>query len=137
MLRFVRLNLYFFVMYSLLTMLWYAVSGNLAGRGFIEVLQEVSLNGAVFALLFSLAILIWYRRGSRRVPVQQVTLAQLQQRLQEAGYVKVEGQTLEQVQVYKPAPPRAPALAGKVFVQRTTNFYVLQGPIKYIKKVLV
>lgn len=131
LLRFVKLNLYFFVMYSLLTALWYGLSGKFAGAAG-TVLQEIALNAAVFSLLFSVSILLWYRRTEFRIPVQKYKPEQLRQKIEEAGYLKVSGHK-HAYEVYKPAPPKAPALAGKIFVQKTTNFYVLQGPTKYLK----
>ncbi|ARS34639.1 hypothetical protein [Pontibacter actiniarum] len=135
LLRFVKLNLYFFGMYSLLTAVWYALSGKFTAGAAGAALQEIAQDGALFALLFSLAMLLLYRRTELRLPTQAYTLQQLQQYLAAAGYLQVQAKGKEQLLlVYKPVPPRAPALAGKVFVQQTANFFVLQGPAKLLKE---
>ncbi|TPE42129.1 hypothetical protein [Pontibacter mangrovi] len=128
LLRFVRLNLYFFVMYCLLTAAWYGLNGRFAEEGSAQLLQEIAFNAALFSLLFSITMLVLYRRIEVRVPLQKYTSKQLQQRLEEIGFTKAQDQ------VYKPVPPKASAMAGKVFVQKTTNFWILEGPKKYLEK---
>lgn len=131
--RFVRLNLYFFAMYAALTAFWYGLSGRFAEAGTAHLLQEIGINAAVFSLVFSLTMLILYRRTEVRVPVKRYTPKQLQQSLEEIGFVKTDNQK-QPLQVYKPAPPKASALAGNVFVQQTANFWLMEGPKKYLGK---
>ncbi|AKD04107.1 hypothetical protein POKO110462_15385 [Pontibacter korlensis] len=133
LLRFVRLNLYFFVMYCILTAVWYGLNGRFAENGTVDMLKEIALNAAIFSLLFSLAMLLLYRRTELRIPVQKYTAQQLQQRLEEIGFV-LTTQQQSALQVYKPSPPKAPALAGSVFVQQTANFWLMEGPQKYVMK---
>ncbi len=133
LMRFVRLNLYFFAMYFVLTAIWYGLNGRFSETGTSQLLQEISINAAVFSLLFTLTMLLMYRRTEVRVPVKQFTSKQLQLRLEEIGYVRAKDEK-QPVQVYKPTPPKASALAGKVFVQQTANFWLLEGPKKYLGK---
>ncbi|WP_299760780.1 hypothetical protein [uncultured Pontibacter sp.] len=133
LLRFVRLNLYFFAMYCLLTAVWYGLSGKFSGASITLVLQEIAFNAAVFSLLFSITMLVLYRRTALRVPVKKYTQNQLQHCLQDAGFVKAS-QEKQPLQVYKPTPPKASALAGNVFVQQSANYWLLEGPKKYIDK---
>ncbi|MFD1186939.1 hypothetical protein [Pontibacter rugosus] len=130
--RFVRLNLYFFTMYSLLTAVWYGLRGKFNTSTSQEVIGEIMLNAAIFSLLFSVTILLLYRRTSIRIPVSKYKLKELQQKLEENGFLKTVV-TAQNLQVYKPTPPKAPALAGKVFLAQTKNFYLIQGPSKYLK----
>ncbi|MDX5436765.1 MAG: hypothetical protein LPK03_06190 [Pontibacter sp.] len=131
LMRFVRLNLYFFAMYAALTAIWYGLSGRFAEAGTAQLLQEISINAAVFSLVFSLTMLILYRRTEVRVPVKKYTPKQLQQRLEEIGFVATNNQK-QPLQIYKPVPPKASALAGNVFVQQTANFWLMEGPKKYL-----
>jgi len=131
--RFVRLNLYFFVMYFALTAIWYLLSGRFSEVETTQLLREISINAALFSLVFSLTMLILYRRTLVRLPVQKFTSKQLQQRLEEIGFTKANEQK-QPLQVYKPTPPKASALAGNVFVQQTANFWLLEGPKKYLGK---
>lgn len=131
--RFVRLNLYFFVMYFALTAIWYGLSGRFSEMDTTQLLREISINAALFSLVFSITMLILYRRTLVRVPVQKYTSKQLQQRLEEIGFTKANEQK-QPLQVYKPTPPKASALAGNVFVQQTANFWLLEGPKKYLGK---
>lgn len=131
--RFVRLNLYFFAMYCVLTAIWYGLSGRFSEVGAAQLLQDIAFNAAVFSLLFSLTMLILYRRVEVRLPVKKYSSRQLQQRLEEVGFVKADEQK-QPLQVYKPTPPKASALAGNVFVQQTANFWLVDGPKKYIGK---
>ena len=131
--RFVRLNLYFFLMYFALTAIWYLLSGRFSEVGTAQLLREISINAALFSLVFSMTMLILYRRTEVRVPVKKYTSKQLQQRLEEIGFTKANEQK-QPLQVYKPTPPKASALAGNVFVQQTANFWLLEGPKKYLGK---
>lgn len=131
--RFVRLNLYFFVMYFALTAVWYGLSGRFSEMDTTQLLREISINAALFSLVFSITMLILYRRTLVRLPVQKYTSKQLQQRLEEIGFTKTNEQK-QPLQVYKPTPPKASALAGNVFVQQTANFWLLEGPKKYLGK---
>ncbi|MFD2245307.1 hypothetical protein [Pontibacter ruber] len=134
LLRFLRLNLYFFLMYSLLTAIWYGITGRFSGDTSI-LIAEILLNAAIFSLMFSLLILVLYRRTEARIPVQKLSVKTLQQQLEEIGFTPVKQSKTQEYQVYKATPPRASALAGKVFVRKTANFYLVEGPEKYVRKV--
>lgn len=134
--RFVKLNLYFFVLYSLLTATWYAVTGRFAA-GAAQVISEIVFNAAIFSFLFSLGILLWYRRTEVRIPAKELSIKQLNLRLEELGYQKlVSGDVQPQTSIYKPAPPGASVFAGRVFVQKKANFYLVEGPAKYINRIV-
>ncbi len=130
--RFVKLNLYFFGMYGLLTAAWYGLSGKFGEEG-ANAWREVAVNAAIFSLLFTVALLVWYRRTEVRIPVKSMTQKQLEQQLETIGYERVPGKEKGAVQIYKPRPPKAPALAGRVFVQKSINFYHIQGPTGKLK----
>jgi hypothetical protein len=129
----VKLNLYLFAMYSLLTAAWYGITGKFSdGTG--TVLSEILFNAAIFSLMFTLGLLLWYRRTKIRIPVQDLSMKALEQQLEQIGYQRVAGISNESLQVYKPVPPKAPALAGKVFLQKSANFYHLEGPAKKVRE---
>ncbi|MBF9254626.1 hypothetical protein I2I11_15080 [Pontibacter sp. 172403-2] len=133
--RFVKLNLYFFVLYSLLTAAWYAASGRFAADATLAA-GEIVFNAAIFSLLFSLSILVWYRRAAIQIPVKELSIKQLNARLEELGYRKLaSGNTPSQTSTYKPAPPGASVFAGKVFVQKKADFYLIEGPARYVKRI--
>jgi hypothetical protein len=129
--RFVKLNLYFFVMYSLLTAAWYGISGRFSEDS-ETALHEILLNAAIFSFLFTAAILLWYRRTESRIPVKAISMKALEQQLAAIGYERVLTKEKQPVQVYKPRPPKAPTLAGKIFVSKSANFYHVQGPVKLV-----
>ncbi len=132
--RFVKLNLYFFAMYSLLTAVWYGFTGRFETDG-AGATGEILFNAALFALLFSAGILLWYKRAETRIPVKELSIKTLHQRLEQLGYQKIAAaDALTQWSKYKPVPPKVPVLAGKIFVQKKANFYLVEGPSKYIKK---
>ncbi|WP_266205010.1 hypothetical protein [Pontibacter kalidii] len=133
LMRFVRLNLYFFAMYFVLTAIWYGLSGKFSEGSTGMLLQEIAFNAAVFSLLFSITMLVLYRRTRLRVPVGKYSPKQLQQRLEEIGFVRTS-ESKQPLQVYKPTPPKASALAGNLFVQQSANFYLVEGPKKYLGK---
>lgn len=132
LLRFVKLNLYLFGMYSVLTAAWYGVSGRFGEEG-VAAWQEVAVNAVIFALLFTVALLLWYRRTEIRIPIKSLSQKQLEHHLEAIGFARIPGKETGTAQVYKPCPPRAPALAGRVFVQKSANFYHIQGPKKELK----
>ncbi|MCX2740813.1 hypothetical protein [Pontibacter anaerobius] len=133
LMRFVRLNSYFFAMYSVLTAIWYGLSGKFSEGESMILIQEIGFNAAVFSVLFIITMLVLYRRTEVRVPVKKYSPKQLQQRLEDVGFVKADSKKQPR-QVYKPTPPKASALAGNVFVQQTANFWLLEGPKKFIGK---
>lgn len=134
--RFVKLNLYFFVLYSLLTAIWYVVTGRFAA-GAAQVISEILFNAAIFSLLFSLNILLWYRRTEVRIPAKELSIKQLNLRLEELGYRKlVSGDVQPQNSIYKPAPPKVSVFAGRIFVQKKANLYLVEGPAKYINRIV-
>lgn len=125
--RFVKLNLYLFGMYGLLTAAWFGVTGKFK-EDVTGVVGEILINAAIFSLLFTIGLLLWYRRMEMRIPVKSISLKSLDQKLEEIGYERIPAKGKECVQVYKPRPPKASALAGRLFVQKSANFYHLQGP---------
>jgi hypothetical protein len=129
--RFVKLNLYFFGMYSVLTAAWYGLSGRF-GEDTGTAVNEILFNAAIFSFMFTVALLLWYRRTDIRIPVNKITLKALEQQMEGIGYLRVAGQKQQAVQVYKPAPPKAPVFAGKIFIRKTANFYLVQGPKKSV-----
>ncbi|WP_299990977.1 hypothetical protein [uncultured Pontibacter sp.] len=130
--RFVKLSLYFFGMYALLTAAWFGISGRF-GEDATGAINEILVNSAIFSLLFTIALLVWYRRTEIRIPVKSISSKALDQKLEEIGYERIPGKEKGAVQVYKPRPPKAPALAGRLFVQKSANFYHLQGPVSKLK----
>ncbi|MDX5419321.1 MAG: hypothetical protein LPK09_08885, partial [Hymenobacteraceae bacterium] len=56
--RFVKLNLYFFGMYGLLTAAWYGLSGRF-GENAGAAINEILLNAAIFSMMFTSALLVW------------------------------------------------------------------------------
>ena len=131
MLRFLKLNLYFFLMYSLLTGAWYAITGKF-DKNTSATIAELLFTAVVFSLLFSLAIVVWFRRDERRIPLKRVTIKELDKELAQIGYRRVQGKAKQTIS-YKPEPPKGSALAGKIFVQQSANFWHLHGPVKYLK----
>lgn len=134
--RFVKLNLYFFGMYGLLTAAWYGITGRF-GEDAGGAINEILVNAALFSLLFTIALLIWYRRTEIRIPIKSTSQKALEQKLEEIGYERVPGKEKGAVQVYKPRPPKAPALAGRVFVVKSLNFYHIQGPANKLKSLII
>ncbi|EJF09879.1 MULTISPECIES: hypothetical protein [Pontibacter] len=134
--RFVKLSLYFFGMYALLTGAWFGISGRF-GEDATGAINEILVNSAIFSLLFTIALLVWYRRTEIRIPVKNISPKALDQKLEEIGYERIPGKEKGAVQVYKPRPPKAPALAGRLFVQKSANFYHLQGPVSKLKSLKV
>jgi hypothetical protein len=134
--RFVKLNLYFFGMYGLLTAAWYGLSGRFGEEG-AHAWREVAVNAAIFSLLFTVALLLWYRRTEVRIPIKSMPQKQLEHQLEAVGYERAPSKETGTVQVYKPRPPKAPALAGRVFVQKSANFYHIQGPVQKLKSLEV
>ncbi|MBB6610827.1 hypothetical protein H7F15_07245 [Pontibacter sp. Tf4] len=133
LLRFLKLNVYFFLMYSLLTAVWYGITGKFEENP-TGTIGEVFFTAAVFSLLFSLAIVIWFRREERRIPVKGLSVKELDKKLARIGYQRVQGKSKQTIS-YKPEPPKASALAGKIFVQQSVNFYHLHGPARYLKQI--
>lgn len=136
LLRFVKMNLYFFGMYGLLTAAWYGFTGRFSENDG-SALQEILLNAAIFSLMFSAALLLWYRRTEIRIPVKELSAKALELRLEAIGYERVAAKSKSPIQVYKPRPPHAPALAGRVFLHKSANFYHLQGPRQQLKSLEV
>ncbi|MBF8965224.1 hypothetical protein I0P70_18390 [Pontibacter sp. FD36] len=134
--RFVKLSLYFFGMYALLTAAWFGISGRFREDA-TGAINEILVNSAIFSLLFTIALLLWYRRTEIRIPVKSISSKALDQKLEEIGYERIPGKEKGAVQVYKPRPPKAPALAGRLFVQKSANFYHLQGPVSKLKSLEV
>ncbi|WP_114784847.1 hypothetical protein [Botryobacter ruber] len=133
LIRFVKLNIYFLAAYSILTGIGYAVMGKFTGQA-VETWNEILFNAAIFSLVFSLAILLLYRRTDLRLPNTRVSYKALENRLLEVGYEPVPQPEKAIYQEFKPVPPKAAALAGKVFVLKTPNFYIVEGPARYLKK---
>ncbi|WP_018478330.1 hypothetical protein [Pontibacter roseus] len=131
--RFVKLNLYFFAMYSLLTAVWFGVTGRFTEEDTGSAVNEILLNAAIFSLMFTTALLLWYRRAEVRIPVKAISAKHLEQKMEELGYLRLADQKQPAVQVYKPVPPKAPALAGRVFIWKSANFYHVQGPVGKLK----
>ena len=127
--RFVKLNLYFFGMYGLLTAAWYGLSGRF-GENAGAAINEILLNAAIFSMMFTSALLVWYRRTERRIPVKAISQKELEHNLETIGYERIPAKDKEAAQVYKPRPPKAPVLAGKIFIRKSVNFYHVQGPRK-------
>ena len=125
--RFVKLSLYLFGMYGLLTAAWFGVTGRFKEEA-TGAVSEILVNAAIFSLLFTIGLLLWYRRMEMRIPVKSISPKTLDQKLEEIGYERIPAKEKETVQVYKPRPPRASALAGQLFVQKSANFYHLHGP---------
>ncbi|PVY37369.1 hypothetical protein [Pontibacter virosus] len=134
--RFVKLNLYFFGMYGLLTAVWFGFTGRFS-EDTSGAISEILVNAAIFSLLFTIALLVWYRRTEVRIPVKSISPKALDQKLIEIGYERIPCKNKGAVQVYKPRPPKAPALAGRLFVQKSANFYHLQGPVSKLKSLEV
>lgn len=132
LMRFVKLNIYFFGMYSLLTCIWYWITGRFSEDSTL-IFREIMITSAFFSLAFSIMVLVWYRRISIRVPVKSISKKELQQIVEAAGYAKVESEGKQPVQIYKPVPPKASAMAGKIFIQQDINFYNLNGPKRFLK----
>lgn len=130
LLRFVKLSLYFFGMYGLLTAVWFGFSGRFSENASGAV-NEILVNAAIFSLLFTIALLLWFRRKEVRIPVKHISQKELDQKLEEIGYERIPDKG--SVQVYKPRPPKTSALAGRLFVQKSANFYHLQGPVSKLK----
>lgn len=132
LMRFVKLNLYFFIMYSLLTCIWYGITGRFKVAP-ETVFREVMITSAFFSLAFSVMVLLWFRRTSVRIPVKQTNRKELQQKVEALGYAKLDSAGQEPMQVYKPVPPKASAMAGKIFIQQNGSYYNLNGPAKFLK----
>ncbi|WP_187264603.1 hypothetical protein [Pontibacter beigongshangensis] len=133
LLRFVKLNLYFFSIYSLLTGLWYAVTNRFETDAATAV-KEILFNAAIFSLLFTLLMLGWYRRTRLMLATTKTSYAELQKRLAAIGYEKVSQPKKSTIEVYKPTPPKAAAMAGKLFVSKSPSFYIVEGPARLLKK---
>ncbi|MFT2011338.1 hypothetical protein ACMA1I_21885 [Pontibacter sp. 13R65] len=133
LLRFVKLNLYFFSAYCLLTGLWYGVTNRFETEA-ATVVKEIMLNAAIFGLLFSLLMLSWYRRTRLLLATTKISYAELQQRLSAIGFEKVPQAQKSKMEVYKPTPPKAAAMAGKLFVSKSPSFYIVEGPARLLKK---
>jgi hypothetical protein len=134
--RFVKLNLYFFGMYGLLTAAWYGISGRFT-EDTGTAINEIILNAAIFSFMFTSALLLWYRRKEIRIPLKALSAKALDQKLEAAGYEKVMANAKQPVQVYKPRPPKAPIFSGKIFVSKSANFYHVQGPVSKLKSLEV
>jgi hypothetical protein len=132
LLRFVKLSLYFFGMYGLLTAAWYGMSGRF-GEDAQTAINELLLNAAIFSLMFTLTLLVWFRRTEVRIPIKALTPKALDQRLEAIGYERMITKNHTSLQVYKPRPPKASALAGRVLVQKSVNFYHIHGPVSKLK----
>jgi hypothetical protein len=129
--RFVKMSFYFFGMYGLLTAAWYGLSGEFSEDAG-QALNEILVNAAIFSLMFTLALLLWYRRTEKRIPVKAISQKELDKKLETIGYERIPAKDKGAVQVYKPRPPKAPVLAGRIFVQKSANFYHVQGPKKAV-----
>ncbi len=134
LMRFVKLNLYFFIMYSLLTCIWYFITDRFEGDS-VVIFREIIITSAFFSLAFSIMVLVWYRRSSIRIPVKGISKKELQQKVEAAGYAKVESGNKQALQIYKPVPPKASAMAGKIFIQQDISFYQSHGPKLFLKLV--
>ncbi|TXK44293.1 hypothetical protein FVR03_14025 [Pontibacter qinzhouensis] len=133
LLRFVKLNLYFFSAYSLLTGLWYAFTNRFETEAGTAV-KEIMLNAAIFSLLFTLLLLLWYRRTRLLVATTKISYPELQKRLSDMGYEQVKLSQKSNTEVYKPTPPKAAAMAGKLFVSKSPSFYIIEGPARLLKQ---
>ncbi|MBD1395806.1 hypothetical protein H9Q13_01400 [Pontibacter sp. JH31] len=134
--RFVKLNLYFFGMYGLLTAAWYGLSGRF-GEDAGTAIQEILSNAAIFSLMFTTALLVWYRRTELRIPVKTISQSGLEDKLETLGYERIPAPNKGAAQVYKPRPPKAPVLAGKIFVLKSTKFYHVRGPLRKLESLEV
>lgn len=132
LMRFVKLNIYFFGMYSLLTCIWYGITGRFSENTDV-LFREILVTSAFFSLAFSIMVLTWYQRTTIRVPVKSISKKELQQKLEATGYTKIEQDVKQPVQIYKPVPPKASAMAGKIFLAQDANYYQLNGPKKFLK----
>lgn len=132
LMRFVKLNLYFFAMYSLLTCIWYYITGRFEGNSEV-IFREIMITSAFFSLAFSMMVLVWYRRTSIRIPLKSISKKELQLKVETAGFSKVKSNSKQSIQIYKPVPPKAAAMAGKIFIQQDINFYQLHGPKRFLK----
>ena len=132
LLRFVKMSLYFFGMYGLLTAVWFGFSGRFS-ENVSGAINEILVNAAIFSLLFTIALMLWYRRTEVRIPVKNISQKALEQKLEEIGYERIPDKEKGAIQVYKPRPPKASALAGRLFVQKSANFYHLHGPVSKLK----
>lgn len=130
--RFVKLNIYFFGMYGLLTCIWYGITGRFSESTEVAF-REILVTSAFFSLAFSIMVLIWYRRTSIRIPVKSISKKELNKKLEETGYTKIEQEGKQPVQTYKPVPPKASALGGKIFLAQDASYYHLNGPKKFLK----
>lgn len=130
--RFVKLNLYFFVMYSLLTAIWYGLTGRFDVNRNL-VIREIIITSAVFSLAFTGMVLIWYWRTTIRIPAKSISKKNLEQRIEEAGFAKINSEGKQVVLVFKPVPPKASAMAGKIFIEQHNGFYQVHGPKKFLK----
>lgn len=131
LLRFLKLSVYFFLMYSLLTGVWYAITGKFKENA-AATITELAVTSVVFSLLFSVAIVVWFRRDERRIPLKTITTKELDKKLVKIGYSYAPAKD-KTTRIYKPVPPKASALAGKIFVQQSANFWHLHGPVRYLK----
>lgn len=134
LMRFVKLNIYFFGMYGLLTCIWYGITGRFSENTEV-VFREILVTSTFFSLAFSVMVLIWYRRSSIRIPVKSISKKELTQKLEETGYSRVEQEEKQPVQIYKPVPPKASAMAGKIFLAQDGSYYHLNGPSKFLKMI--
>lgn len=133
LIRSVKLGIYFFAVYAVFTAIWYLISGRFKD-GTTDAVSELFVTAAWFALLFSFMMVLWFRRTEIRLPLKEINQKQLEQKLADLGFERVKKTSGEKIQTYKPIPPKASAMAGKVFISRSANFYHLQGPVKYLKK---
>ncbi len=132
LLRFLKLNLYFFLTYMAFTAIWYGVNGRFKEDGFIALVEMVT-TAVVFALLFGTAIILWYNRTERRIPLKSIAPKELDKKLLELGFERKTDKS-KTIKTYKPVPPKAPSLAGKIFILQSANFYHLHGPARFLKK---
>lgn len=135
LMRFVKLNIYFFAMYGTLTCIWYGITDRFNENSDL-VFREIMVTSAFFSLAFSIMVLTWYSRTSIRIPVKSISKKELQQKVEATGYGKVALKEKQPVQVYKPVPPRASAMAGKIFIHQDINFYNLTGPKRFLKLII-
>jgi hypothetical protein len=132
--RFVKLNIYFFGMYGLLTCIWYGLTGRF-NQNAADSFREILVTSAFFSLAFSLLVLFWYRRTSIRIPLKNVSKKELNLKLEQTGYTREEQPGKQQPQTYKPVPPKASAMAGKIFLAQDASYYHLNGPRKFLKQI--
>lgn len=132
LLRFLKLSLYFFLMYTLLTAVWYGITGKFK-EDTAATITEIMVTAVLFSLLFSVTIVIWYRREERRIPLKSITAKELDKKLETIGFTRTQHKE-KHTRIYKPVPPKAAALAGRIFVQQSANFYHLHGPVRYLGK---